>query len=239
MKVFVRVFIIVVAVRSVSFAQQVTVTGQVEVSGNVISRPADSSDAVVWLTRLGDSAPIQTAPQRQQLLQKHKTFSPHLIVIPVGSPVDFPNQDPFFHNVFSLFDGKRFDLGLYEAGSSRTVVFNREGISYIFCNIHPEMSAVVVALKTPFYGISDRKGMIVIRNVPAGRYELQVWHERVLPETLNNLTRVVVISESSTSLGVLHLPEQRSLLKTHKNKYGHDYDDPTPSSPVYTRPSGL
>ena len=73
---------------------------------------------------------------RYTLLQKNRTFIPHLQVIPAGSVVQFPNADPFFHNVFSLFNGKRFDLGLYEAGSSKSVTFPREGVSYIFCNIH-------------------------------------------------------------------------------------------------------
>jgi len=65
-----------------------------------------------------------------------------VLVVPVGSVVDFPNHDPFFHNVFSLFDGKRFDLGLYEAGATNSVRFDRLGVSFLFCNIHPEMSAV-------------------------------------------------------------------------------------------------
>ena len=85
------------------------------------------------------------------LQQKNKTFEPHLLVVTKGSTVDFPNRDPWFHNVFSLFNGKRFDLGLYEAGTSRTVHFDREGISYIFCNIHPEMSAVVVVLASQYF----------------------------------------------------------------------------------------
>ena len=80
------------------------------------------------------------------LRQKNKAFEPHLLVVTIGSNVEFPNDDPWFHNVFSLFNGKRFDLGLYEAGTTRTVHFEREGVSYIFCNIHPEMSAVVVVL---------------------------------------------------------------------------------------------
>jgi len=220
-----------------AFAQQMTVSGRVEFAVKAGGTSPDPSDAVVWLTRVGEStqsAPAQ--PKRQQLLQKHKTFSPHVLVIQVGSAVEFPNQDPFFHNVFSLFDGKRFDLGLYEAGSTRSVVFNRAGISYIFCNIHPEMSAVVVSLKTPYYATSDRKGIVSIPNVPAGRYEMQIWHERVLPETLNALTHTVTLSAESASLGVLHLPEQRNLSQTHKNKYGEGYDNPTPTGPVYTRP---
>ena len=86
-------------------------------------------------------------------LQKNRVFQPHLLIIPVGSVVQFPNADPFFHNVFSLFDGKRFDLGLYEAGSTKSVTFSREGVSYIFCNIHPEMSAVILTLSTSLYSV--------------------------------------------------------------------------------------
>src|SRR5215469_8130078 len=114
--------------------------------------------AVVWLQPRAPSLVPTAAPGHFTLLQKDRAFVPHLLVIPAGSVVSFPNADPFFHNVFSLFNGKRFDLGLYEAGATREVVFSRVGVSYIFCNIHPEMSAVVVALSTPFYGISDKKG---------------------------------------------------------------------------------
>lgn len=227
----------IVAVPSVSFGQGVTVTGRTELS-SAAAQSLDSSEVVVWLTPLGNSKEIRAASIQQppRLVQKQKSFSPHLLVVRVGSPVEFPNQDPFFHNVFSLFEGKRFDLGLYEAGSSRNVVFDRAGISYIFCNIHAEMSAVVVAVKTPYYGISDRKGMIVIPNVPPGRYEMRVWHERALLEALNSFTRTIVISEASHSFGALRLTEQRSLAKSHMNKYGQDYDNPTPSLPVYPRP---
>ena len=212
---------------------QITITGQVELSSN-----ADPSNAVVWLNPVGGQATIPVSARRQaaQLLQKNKSFTPRLVVVPVGSAVDFPNKDPFFHNVFSLFEGKRFDLGLYEAGSTRSVLFNRAGVSYIFCNIHPEMSAVVVALKTPYYGVSDQKGLITIPNVPAGTYDLEVWHERALPENLETLKRKVQISANSASLGVIRLISQRSLSQIHKNKYGRDYDNPTPNAPVYIRP---
>src|SRR5271156_4334056 len=93
--------------------------------------------AVVWLEPLeGTPAPPFVPRDHYTLLQKNRTFIPHLQVIPVGSIVQFPNADPFYHNVFSLFEGKRFDLGLYEAGTTRNVVFDKPGISYIFCNIH-------------------------------------------------------------------------------------------------------
>ena len=118
-------------------------------------------------------------------MQRNKSFDPHLLVVPVGSVVAFPNRDPFFHNVFSLFEGKRFDLGLYEAGSTRDVHFDKPGISYIFCNIHPEMSAVVVALDTPYYGISDQHGQVVItRMCPAGSMRFGCGMNRLFPDTL-------------------------------------------------------
>jgi plastocyanin len=214
-------------------SQQFTVTGQVELSSS-----ADSSNAVVWLNSLAGqvSSPVSSRRQSAQLLQKNKTFSPHLLVVQVGTAVEFPNKDPFFHNVFSLFEGKRFDLGLYEAGSTRSVVFNRAGVSYIFCNIHPEMSAVVVALGTPYYAISDNKGLITIPNVPPGMYEFEVWHERVLSENLESLKRTVQIAANSNSLGMIRLISQRNLSQIHKNKYGRDYDNPTPNAPVYIHP---
>jgi hypothetical protein len=168
------------------------------------------------------------------LVQYNKTFEPHVLVVPVGAVVAFPNRDPFFHNVFSLFEGKRFDLGLYEAGTTRDVHFDKPGISYIFCNIHPEMSAVVIALDTPYYGISDARGQVVIANVPSGKYTLRVWYEATPPEILKAMTREVTVSEASSTLGVLRLKEA-NLSTAHKNLYGRDYDSPAPDSPAYER----
>ncbi|HKW33918.1 MAG TPA: hypothetical protein VJN92_12995 [Candidatus Acidoferrum sp.] len=222
----------------ISRAQSVTASGRIELAGAASPRTVELSGAVVWLTRLGDAIETQ-APRNQrrlQLVQKNKSFSPHVLVVQVGEPVEFPNRDPFFHNVFSLFEGKRFDLGLYEAGSSRTVVFDRPGISYIFCNIHAEMSAVVISIRTQYYGISDRKGTVTIPNLPPGRYAMRVWDERALPEDLSALTRTVEMSESAHSFGVLRLVEQRSVLLNHKNKYGRDYESPTPNLPIYDHP---
>ena len=105
--------------------------------------------------------------------------------------------------MFSLFEGKRFDLGLYEAGTTRVVRFDRVGVSYIFCNIHPGMSAVVVALKTPYYGVSNAQGKIVIEHVPPGRYTMQVWADRASLGYLRKLNREVAISDSDQSLGVV------------------------------------
>ncbi|MGH9582128.1 MAG: hypothetical protein ACRD4O_04240, partial [Bryobacteraceae bacterium] len=136
--------------------------------------------AIIWLEPLPGTPVLPFVPHgRYTLLQKNRTFTPHLQVIPVGSVVQFPNDDPFFHNVFSLFNGKRFDLGLYEAGSSKSVTFSHPGVSYIFCNIHPEMSAVVMTLSTPLYAIADASDSFVIRHIPPGDYTLHFWAEGV------------------------------------------------------------
>jgi hypothetical protein len=164
-------------------------------------------------------------------VQKDKAFHPHILVVPAGAVVDFPNHDPFFHNVFSLFDGKRFDLGLYEAGSTRRVHFDRPGISYIFCNIHAQMSGVVIALDTPYYAISQRSGVFTIPAVPPGNYELQVWYEGSTPDVLKALARRITIPENGISLAAIHVLENTSLLP-HKNKYGQEYD-PTTYDPLY------
>jgi plastocyanin len=164
------------------------------------------------------------------LLQKNRTFIPHLQVIPAGSAVQFPNADPYFHNVFSLFAGKRFDLGLYEAGATKSVTFSRVGVSYIFCNIHPEMSAVVVALSSPLYGIANREDAFSIRNVPFGDYALHIWVEGVPESTLSAQTRRVHISARNTDLGNVTLPIADATPASHSNKFGKPYA-PVPKQP--------
>jgi plastocyanin len=190
----------------------------------------DASEVVVWLKPLDPSAlrnaRSDPAAKRPQVIQKNKSFHPHVTVVRVGSVVDFPNHDPFFHNVFSLFDGKRFDLGLYEAGATNSVRFDHVGVSYLFCNIHPEMSAVVIAVDTPFYGISDKAGNITLPNVPDGKYELHIWYERSAPATLKELIRFVQLSSASRDLGAITVQQDPSFTPVHKNKYGQDYAPP-------------
>jgi len=200
-------------------------------------RLKDASKAVVWLTPVGAIAetPQQKPSEIPRMAQRNKSFQPSLVVIPVGGKVEFPNRDPFFHNVFSLFEGKRFDLGLYESGTTRFVQFDKPGISFIFCNIHAEMSAVVIALATPYYAISDARGDVSITDVPPGRYELQVFHSAVAPDVLHTLSREITVASGDTTLGTLTIPET-DVLVAHKNKYGRDYDRPEPDSPAYARP---
>jgi len=182
--------------------------------------------AVLWLKPLtpGLSIPPQAPPHNgYTLAQKNKMFMPHLLVVPAGSVVMFPNADPFFHNVFSLFDGQRFDLGLYEAGKTKAVPFSREGVSYIFCNIHSEMSAVVIALSTPLYSIADRDGGFRVSGVPSGDYELHLWVEGEQQSVLDRWVRRLQISPVSLNLGTIVLGTSPRP-PNHENKFGRPYE---------------
>jgi hypothetical protein len=186
--------------------------------------------AVIWLTPI-HGTPVVPFPQQGHytLLQKNRTFIPHLLVVPVGSAVQFPNADPFFHNVFSQFDGKRFDLGLYEAGSSKTVTFTREGVSYIFCNIHPEMSAVVLSLATSLYAVADATDTFELRNIPPGDYNLHLWIEGVPQPILESLNRPIHLSSGRLDLGVVSVPKMPAENADHMNKFGKPYDSDSKS----------
>jgi hypothetical protein len=185
--------------------------------------------AVIWLESMAGTPDLPFVPRgHYTLAQKDRTFIPHFQVIPAGSVVQFPNEDPFFHNVFSLFDGKRFDLGLYEAGSSKSVTFSRAGISYIFCNIHPEMSAVVIALTTPLYAIADANDSFLLRDIPSGNYKLHLWIEGVPQPFLESLSRTVHFPPRTVDLGVLKAPIARA--KSHNNMFGESYTPDTQST---------
>ncbi len=215
----------------VAASAQVLVKGEVSISNQ--GKPVkDESGAVVWLTPVGRTITNPVPEKAFWLTQKNKQFEPHLLVVPVGSEVEFPNGDPFFHNVFSVHDGVRFDLGLYESGSSKEVRFSRPGVSYIFCNIHPEMSAVIIALTSPYYAITGQSGTYSISGVAPGDYDLHFWYERADGEQLKALTKRVSLTSSPASIGLTAISQTPSLAEHHKNKFGQDYEiDPGYKTP--------
>lgn len=214
-------------------SQGVEVTAQVRIVpkpgvAGTDKKSQGSSNVVIWLAPMQPDSHLASAahPGPFRLVQKDKMFTPHLLVVPTGSSVDFPNQDPFFHNVFSLFNGKRFDLGLYESGTSRMVHFDREGVSYIFCNIHPEMGAVVLSLNTPYYGVSNAAGNVEIRDVPPGSYRLHVWSEAAKSSNPVDTEKIVQVGTSPVHLGDFPLETTSDPMAHHKNKFGDSYRAP-------------
>jgi plastocyanin len=202
-------------------AQGVDVSLRVQFRDAANAVPGDSP-VVVWLSPMDDAVGQARAIRTYRMEQKNKQFVPHLLVVPVGSTVEFPNLDPFFHNVFSLFNGKRFDLGLYETGKSQAVKFSREGVSYIFCNIHPEMGGIILSLSTPYYAISST-GNVLLHGVAPGSYMLEVWSERASAESLTAAKRNVTVAAGRGDLGVVTMELSPLAKQRHQNKYGEQY----------------
>lgn len=137
----------------------------------------ETRNIVIYITGLKSPAP--PPPMRAQIVQRDEQFVPQLTVVTAGSTVDFPNQDPFFHNVFSLSKAATFDLGRYRSGTSKTQVLNTPGVVKVFCHLHSQMSAVIVVLDHPWFTIPDEDGAFTLPNVPAGERTLVAWHERI------------------------------------------------------------
>jgi plastocyanin len=223
------------------FGQQATVIAQVEMGGPKQVKKSggsaqDLSNVVIWLSPVGGHALASGDAKRPTptITQQNKSFMPHVLAVQVGTSVLFPNKDRFLHNVFSLHDGRQFDLGFYEAGSAKTIRFDRSGVSFLFCNIHPEMTAAVIAVETPYLATSDATGKLSITGVAEGKYMLHVWAERSLPEELKKLEREVNVSSREVNLGPIQLNTNPNFTTAHKNKYGQDYVPPASSD--YSHP---
>jgi plastocyanin len=143
----------------------------------------DRLRSVVYLESAPALAFPDVEPQRAVLDQKNETFVPHVLAITVGTTVEFPNSDRVYHNVFSLSPTKRFDLGRYAAGRTRSVRFDRPGIVRVFCEIHSHMSAFILVFNHRYFAVTAADGRYQIGRVPAGRYTLVAWNEGSIRES--------------------------------------------------------
>jgi plastocyanin len=219
-----------------SVSAAATVSGHVELVSSHdpnVRKHTDYSGVVVWLEPVSGTPVIPAAAGRAQMVQKNKTFTPHVLAITVGTVVDFPNFDPIFHNAFSNYNGQVFDIGLYPPGTTRSLAFRREGVVRVFCNIHPTMSAVIVVLKSPHFATSGKNGVFEIEHVPAGSYRTHVFHERAAEQTLSPLTRTIEVGDGPLELALIQISETGYLEVPHKNKFGKDYP-PANDSGVYS-----
>jgi plastocyanin len=160
----------------------------VSVSGTVSGGGAQGpGGAVVWLKRAGGETPRPAPARGKVITQRNKAFLPHVLVVPVGSKVVFRNEDPIFHNIFSLTKPNEFDTGLYKEGASYTQTFKHPGAVQLLCNIHASMLGFVVVVDTPYYAQADAAGAFTIRGVPPGEYQIEVWHENASQSTVQRL----------------------------------------------------
>jgi plastocyanin len=174
----------------------------------------DLRDGAVWFEP--DAGATPPRPQAAQMVTVRKQFSPQLLVVPVGSTVAFPNQDPILHNVFSVSGKNRFDLGLVGSGKGKSVVFRDAGLVRVFCNVHHAMFAHVLVVSTPFFARLDKSGGFRLEGIPGGSGQLFFWHSRGEP----GARRVQLPFAAELKL---ELPITVAKIPTHKNKLGQSY----------------
>jgi len=182
-----------------------------------------AAETLVWLEPVASRVP-KLVPGKFQMVTRGKMVLPHVLAIPVGSTIEFPNDDPISHNLFSLSSNNPFDLGLYRRGAGKVQKFDNPGLVNVYCNVHPNMSAVIHVMDTPYYGFTDPTGNYAISNVPAGRYRLIAWNEQG-----GQIESPVEITSSGTVSGnvALMLDSRNYRLTQHLNKLGKPYEAPS------------
>jgi len=197
---------------------QGAVAGRVAITERPGEPTTDFASTVIYLAPK-DSARLRTRPVPATITMTGRAFAPHVRVVTPGSKVEFPNQDPFSHNIFSSTPGQVFDLGLYGSGRSKDAVFRRAGAYPVYCNIHPRMVSFVVVSPSPWYAQAGNDGRWSIEGVPAGEYVLTVWHERAPVATQPITVPATGVPDIATTLDARGYRFQE-----HKNKFGREYD---------------
>jgi plastocyanin len=193
-----------------------TVSGRVSFLTKRGQRPV-VNETLVWLEPQG-KAPKRAA-STFTMTTRSKEFMPHVLAVPAGSTVSFPNEDPIAHNLFSLTPGNTFDLGLYRKGAGKVHKFEAPGVVNVYCNVHPNMSAVVHVMDSPYYGFADQQGNFSF-DVPAGKYHLLAWNEQG-----GSASSDIDVSAAGAVSGPTQLTiDGRSARATqHTNKFGQPY----------------
>lgn len=192
------------------------VAGQVTIHKNNPTGPTkeDRSGVVVYLDVEPDpeQEPTEDPPVRE-VRQIDKMFRPAVSAVVVGTEISFPNDDKIFHNVFSLSKTKRFDLGLYKSGSTKTIVVTKPGVVDVYCNIHPEMSAKIVVLPNRWFYVTGPDGKFEIKDVPPGTYPVVAWQARGEPAR----GEVTVAPGGAATLNLTLVETPQSTLHTRKD----------------------
>jgi plastocyanin len=176
---------------------------------------ANADHVVVFLEDLRESS-VPPGP-KAKIAQRGKTFVPDLLVVRVGTEVEFPNEDAVFHNVFSKAVAQPFDLGTFAQGESRSVTFTQAGLVKVYCNIHPEMVAHVLVLPTQYSSICAPSGFFALTDVADGRYRLRTWSEFG-----GGVEREIEVANGAVISADLEMRETVHRLP-HLNKHGLPY----------------
>lgn len=200
-----------------------TLHGQGAVSGQVVllERPGDVSEdlanVVVFLDPVTVARGKGPSPITTTIALEKRQFSPRVRVVVEGSRIEFPNQDPWNHNVFSKVNGG-FDTGVYSRGKTKAQKFDQAGVYSLYCNVHPRMTGFVIALKTPYFTQAGADGRFTLENIPAGQYKLNAWHDRT-----SLTTKDVTVPAAGLANVRAELDARGFKFVQHKNKFGQTY----------------
>jgi plastocyanin len=190
------------------------IVGRVELVEKGGKKATDLSDVVVYV----ESSKTKAKPGKEVVTMKSKAFTPHVLAVGTGSVVEFPNEDPILHNVFSV-SGEGFDLGLYKRPKSGSRTFDKPGVYTLYCNIHPQMSATVVVRDNPYFAKASKEGAFRLEGLPAGDYKVTAFHERS-GEGVPVTVKVAANGEATANLSLDAASYKRV---QHKNKFGKEY----------------
>lgn len=210
------VFILLISLCTPLYANEVS--GKVEIVLKGDKKKTDLDSTIVYLEQPGTKASIPQSELRKSytIVTKNKQFTPQAIAIPVGATVDFPNQDPIFHNIFSVSTPNQFDLGLYKGGDSKKQAFDSPGVVKVFCNVHPQMTATILVVPTSFMVLTDENGNFSFSDVPPGVYEIKAYADE------GQAAQKIDIRQNS--IQVMLTVDGKNFKKVpHKNKFGKDY----------------
>lgn len=202
----------------------VDVTGKVEFLTKRGQKPTPE-ETIVWLDPIAASKGPELKSGKYIMATRNKTILPHVMVVPVGSSITFPNEDAITHNLFSVSKPNDFDLGLYKRGTAETHVFDKPGVVNVYCNVHPEMSAVVHVVSSPYYTSASEKGAFRLEGVPEGRYRLVAWNE--VGGSVS--AEILVGTAGVTGSTVLRIDGRKYRRGSHLNKEGKPYRRPRSS----------
>lgn len=196
----------------------VQVSGRINILEKDNKPSPDLGDAVLYLEGSVVTAAL-AQPVTVEIAITDKTYAPHVVVIPVGSTVRFPNHDPFNHNVFSVSERNAFDLGLYGRGEAKSQTFASPGLVRVYCNVHPRMVAYVQVMANRYFAQPNADGSFTIDNVAPGRYRLHVWHERIPAEVVKEIAPGSGADEALQ----IALNGRGYRWEPHRNKFGKNY----------------
>lgn len=209
--------LMVAAAATSSARAQSAVSGQVAILEKGGDQAEDLNHTVIYLEPAG-GAKVRVAPTNTSIALQARLFAPAVRVVTEGSKIEFPNQDPFTHNVFSKAPQGPFDTESYGKNKTRDNTFKSAGVYPLYCNVHPKMMAFVVAVKTPYFTQAKDDGKFSIEKVPAGKYVVHVWHDRGGEQTAD------LVVPATGLAGLRYELDARAFKYVqHKNKFGKDY----------------